>query len=109
MSQRPDTNDYKRLFLEGAALVDVRAPVEFAKGSFPTAINLPLMMDDEREKVGICFKKQGQDAAIALGHELVHGDVKAARIKAWKDFAAQNPEGYMFCFRGGLRSQTSRQ
>ena len=109
MSQRPDTNDYKRLFLEGAALVDVRAPVEFEKGSFPTAINLPLMMDDEREKVGICFKEQGQDAAIALGHELVHGDVKAQRVKAWKDFAAQNPEGYMFCFRGGLRSQTSRQ
>ncbi|HCQ35909.1 MAG TPA: tRNA 2-selenouridine(34) synthase MnmH, partial [Alcanivorax sp.] len=54
-------------------LLDVRAPVEFAKGAFPTASNLPLLDDNERHRVGIRYKQQGQQAAIDLGNELVSG------------------------------------
>lgn len=102
---RPDTTDYKSLFLSDAPMMDVRAPIEFDKGSFPLACNLPLLMDDERHKVGICYKEHGQAAAIKLGHELVHGEVKAARLKQWTEFCHANPNhGYLYCFRGGLRS-----
>lgn len=38
---RPDTHDYQRLFLNDVPLVDVRAPIEFAKGAFPGTVNLP--------------------------------------------------------------------
>ncbi|CAN0532480.1 unnamed protein product, partial [Scytosiphon promiscuus] len=36
-----DTRDYAGLFLGDTPLLDVRAPVEFAKGAFPAATNLP--------------------------------------------------------------------
>jgi len=104
-----DTEDYAQLFLSSAPLIDTRAPIEFARGSFPTAENLPLMTDHEREQVGTCYKQKGQDAAIALGHQLVCGAVQKQRIEAWLRFAQQNPDGYLFCFRGGLRSQICQQ
>lgn len=103
------TADYRSILLSGAPLMDTRAPVEFAQGSFPTAINLPLMSDEERALVGTCYKQQGQEAAIKLGHQLVQGSVKADRVAAWINFARQYPEGYLFCFRGGLRSQIVQQ
>lgn len=107
--RRDDSADYARILGSGLPLIDTRAPVEFAKGSFPGAVNLPVMTDSERQKVGTCYKQQGQEAAIRLGHQLVSGAVKAARVQAWHDFAHAHPEGYLFCFRGGLRSQISQQ
>ena len=79
MSERPDTTDYRALFLSPTPMMDMRAPAEFTRGAFPSALSLPLMSDDERAQVGICYKQQGQDAAIALGHALVSGDLKAQR------------------------------
>ncbi len=109
MTARADTDDYRALFLAGAPLLDVRAPVEFSAGAFPAATNLPLLTDEERAQVGTTYKKQGQQAAIALGHQLVRGETKAERIARWVDFAKQHPDGYVYCFRGGLRSQTARE
>lgn len=108
-SPRQDTRDYRQLFLANRPLMDVRAPVEFAQGAFPGARNLPLMNDTERHRIGIRYKEQGQDAAIALGHQLVQGELKAARIEQWLAFAHNHPDGYLYCFRGGLRSRTSQQ
>lgn len=109
MPIRPDTSDYLALFLNDVPLMDVRAPVEFSKGSFPSATNAPLMDDEERHRVGICYKEKGQDQAIELGHQLVSGDIKAQRIEAWRRFTANHPDGYLFCFRGGLRSRLTQQ
>ncbi|MEY5098534.1 MAG: hypothetical protein RJA36_1253, partial [Pseudomonadota bacterium] len=75
-------------------------------GAFPGAVNLPLMDDEERHEVGICYKQHGQAAAIELGHRLVSGAIKEARIAAWTDFMRAHPDGLLYCFRGGLRSQT---
>lgn len=104
-----DCTDYKKIFLNDLPMIDTRAPVEFAKGAFSNAVNLPLMTDIERQQVGTCYKQKGQDAAIALGHKLVSADVKAQRVQAWKEFAQQYPEGHIYCFRGGLRSKISQQ
>lgn len=108
-SNRSNTNNYLELFLNDIPLMDVRAPVEFSRGAFPQAINLPLMNDEERRLIGIRYKQAGQDSAIELGHQLVSGELKAQRIKSWQDFAQQYPEGYLYCFRGGLRSRTTQQ
>lgn len=102
-------SDLRHLFLSDVPMMDVRAPVEFGQGAFPGVVNLPLMDDGERQKVGTCYKQQGQQAAIALGHALVSGDIKRARIAAWADFAQAHPHGVLYCFRGGLRSQISQQ
>jgi tRNA 2-selenouridine synthase len=106
---RQDCTDYRDIFLSDLPMMDARAPVEFGKGAFPTALNLPLMTDIERQKVGTCYKQHGQKAAIELGHQLVAGRTKAERIAAWAAFAQANPDGYLYCFRGGLRSQIVQQ
>jgi len=90
-------------------MIDVRAPIEFQRGAFPNAENLPIMDDIQREEVGTCYKEQGQDKAIKKGHELVQGEIRNNRIAAWVKFAEQNPNGYLYCFRGGLRSRITQQ
>ena len=106
---RQDGSDYRDIFLRDVPMIDTRAPVEYKRGSFPHTVNLPLMDDSERQRVGTCYKNKGQQAAIALGHELVSGDIKQQRIQAWAEFARNHPDGMLFCFRGGLRSQISQQ
>lgn len=104
-----NASDYLALFLKDTPMIDTRAPVEFAHGAFPFAVNLPLMTDDERAEVGTCYKEQGQDAAIELGHRLVTGSVKDERVQTWVEFASRYPDGHLYCFRGGLRSQICQQ
>ena len=106
---RDNSSNYRDIFLNDLPMMDARAPVEFSKGAFPGVLNLPLMDDSERQRVGTCYKQHGQDAAIALGHQLVSGQVKAERVAAWAAFAKANPHGYLYCFRGGLRSQITQQ
>jgi tRNA 2-selenouridine synthase len=109
MTARQDTRDYRALFLADAPMMDMRAPAEFARGAFPSAHSLPLMTDEERAEVGVCYKRHGQDAAIALGYRLVAGEQRENRLQGWLDFAHRHPDGYLYCFRGGLRSQTVQQ
>jgi len=104
-----DYTDYRDIFLNERPMMDARAPIEFSKGSFPGVVNLPLMNDHERQRIGTCYKQHGQQAAIELGHQLVSGDVKAERIQAWAEFARAHPDGLLYCFRGGLRSQIVQQ
>ncbi|MEB6608703.1 MULTISPECIES: tRNA 2-selenouridine(34) synthase MnmH [Aeromonas] len=109
MSALPLETNLARIFLEDVPLIDLRAPVEFNEGAFPNAVSLPLMTDEERARVGTCYKQQGQAAAIALGHRLVGGEVRAARIEGWLAQLRQQPDALLYCFRGGLRSQTVQQ
>lgn len=98
--------NYEELFLTRTPLLDVRAPCEFQQGAFPGAINLPLLDDRERHAVGLCYKEQGPQAAVALGHELVSGELRDTRIQSWVDWVVRHPEGQVYCFRGGMRSAT---
>ena len=109
MSELPLATDLAGIFLQDVPLIDLRAPIEFKEGAFPTAVSLPLMTDEERAKVGTCFKQQGQAAAIALGHKLVGGAVRAERLEGWLAQLRQQPDALLYCFRGGLRSQTVQQ
>ncbi len=103
------TTDYHRIVIDDIPLIDVRSPVEFQAGSFPGAVNLPLMDDEERRKVGTCYKNNGREAAVKLGHRLVNGETKNVRVQAWTDFLSKHPNALMYCFRGGLRSQIAQQ
>lgn len=105
----PLTDNFRAIVLENRPLIDVRAPVEFEKGAFPTSVNLPLMSDEERHLIGIRYKEAGNEKAVALGHELVQGSVKEARVQAWLDFIKQHPDTYLYCFRGGQRSQITQE
>jgi tRNA 2-selenouridine synthase len=102
-------DDFERLFLERVPMLDVRAPVEFNKGAFPGATNIPLLDDEERSQVGIRYKQEGNQRAVELGHQLVWGERKDRRLQQWCDFARQNPQGCLYCFRGGQRSRIVQQ
>ena len=106
---RQDTHIYTDIFVKNIPLIDVRAPVEFERGAFPAAKNLPIMDNQQRETVGICYKQHGKQDAIRKGHELVQNTVRETRIAAWIEFANRNPDGALYCFRGGLRSQIAQQ
>jgi tRNA 2-selenouridine synthase len=106
---RPDSDSYAEILTSGRPLLDVRAPIEFSLGAFPGAVNIPLMEDDERHRVGIRYKQAGHASAIKLGHELVNGQIKSERVARWVEFARAHPDGYLYCFRGGSRSLISQQ
>ncbi|PIS11593.1 MAG: tRNA 2-selenouridine(34) synthase MnmH [Bdellovibrio sp. CG10_big_fil_rev_8_21_14_0_10_47_8] len=98
-------SQFKDLFLQETPWIDVRAPIEFDLGSVPGATNLPLLTDNERHQIGLCYKTHGQSAAVELGHQLVSGEIRAARLRSWMDQIRQRPKSIVYCFRGGLRSQ----
>jgi tRNA 2-selenouridine synthase len=89
--------------------MDVRAPIEFQTGAFPHSKNIPLLDNEQRQLIGIRFKEQGQDAAIALGLELATPAIKNERLQHWQEFCNKHPLGYLYCFRGGLRSHTTQK
>jgi tRNA 2-selenouridine synthase len=109
MAKRNNCDDFHSLFLKDIPLLDVRAPVEFSKGAFPNAINIPLLDDEQRRLIGTRYKEHGQDAAITLGWQLATPEIKAQRLVDWTQYIQQHPDGYLYCFRGGLRSNLSQQ
>ncbi|MBE8166740.1 tRNA 2-selenouridine(34) synthase MnmH, partial [Leptospira borgpetersenii serovar Ballum] len=55
------------------------------------------------------YKQHGQQAALALGHRLVCGEVREARLNAWRLACERHPEGFLCCARGGMRSYIVQQ
>ncbi|MBL6991618.1 MAG: tRNA 2-selenouridine(34) synthase MnmH [Bacteriovoracaceae bacterium] len=102
-----DQAGLEELFVNNHPIIDVRAPVEFKRGYTGNATNLPILSDEERHKIGLCYKQQGQEAAINLGRSLVSGDNKNKKVQAWLAFLSKHPKAHVLCFRGGLRSQIS--
>jgi tRNA 2-selenouridine synthase len=100
---------FNDIFLSDTPLLDVRAEIEFERGAFPNTTHLPLLDNKQREEVGKTYKKSGQQEAIAIGNKLVSGEVRQQRLQAWLKFIGNNPPALLYCFRGGLRSQTVQQ
>lgn len=101
-----DASNFESLLLQHTHLIDVRAPVEFAEGTIPGSVNLPLLTNDERHQVGLTYKTLGKEKAIELGHQIVSGDAREQRLNLWIEEIKKHPGSVIYCFRGGLRSQT---
>lgn len=82
--------------------IDVRSEGEFAKSSFPSFRNLPILSNLERHEVGLTYRQHGQTEAISLGHRLVDPK-REERVRLWKEAASGS--AVMICWRGGMRSQ----
>ena len=104
----PSVTDIRSLLIDDVPMLDVRAPIEFRKGAFPSSVNLPLISDEERHQIGIRYKQAGQEKAIELGADLISDDERQIRVAAWAKFVAKNPHGALYCFRGGLRSRIAQ-
>jgi tRNA 2-selenouridine synthase len=84
-------------------IIDVRAPIEFAEDHIPGARNLPVLDDQEREKVGTIYKQESVFEARKVGAALVSANI-ASHISTE---LADKPGGYrplIYCWRGGQRS-----
>jgi tRNA 2-selenouridine synthase len=103
------TAELDPLLARGGPFIDLRSPGEFAAGAVPGAVNLPLLTDAERHQVGLTYKRQGQAAAVATGEALVSGETKARRLAAWHGFAEAHPGAWLYCWRGGLRSEIAQR
>lgn len=97
--------DLEGLLARDTPFLDVRSPGEHERGSVPGSCNLPLLTDDERRRVGIAYKARGAEAALALGHELVSGERRRERERQWLAFARTHPDAWIYCWRGGARSE----
>ncbi len=96
------------LLTNATPFIDVRAPTEFATGTLPGAMNLPLLNDRERHEVGSTHKHKGGAAAVKRGESLVSGAVKNERIESWLSAVAAHQHIWLYCWRGGLRSQLAQ-
>lgn len=109
MSELVRASEFLDLIRRGRPILDVRAPVEFDQGHFPGSVNHAILTDTERERVGTVYKEQGPEAAVLLGHELVRGETKERRIRAWCEFLARSEDSLITCFRGGMRSGLAQE
>lgn len=85
------------------AVIDVRSPAEFADDHILGAINLPVLSDDERARVGTIYKQVSPFEARKVGAALVSRNV-ARHID---EHFADKPKEYrplVYCWRGGQRS-----
>jgi len=103
------SDDFLSIVLNETPLLDVRAPVEYAKGAFKNSVNIPILEDEERRLVGTEYKKSGNEAAVALARELIQESGKELRTKKWLEYLAANPSAILYCFRGGQRSGIAQQ
>ena len=102
------THDYEHLFLNGTPMMDVRAPIEFAKGAFPSSENCPILDNEQRAEIGTRYRQEGKEQAIDLGHRLATPEIRAARVKTWATFVAAHPDCVLYCHRGGMRSELTQ-
>ena len=106
---RCQTNDFKSIVINNTPLIDVRAPMEYEKGAFPNSINIPILNNEERHIIGICYKEKGNEEATKLGYSIVAGKIKEDRLKLWTSFIKSNPDSIIYCFRGGSRSRIAQE
>lgn len=101
-------DQYRQVLLGEFPVLDVRSPSEFATGAVPNAINIPILNDEEREKVGSTYKQRGASAAYEQGMKLVSAGIRTERVNAWLAFAEKNRDAVICCWRGGQRSEIAQ-
>jgi len=88
---------------EHLPLIDARSEGEFAQSQIPGSINLPILTNEERVKVGTLYKEQGSLEATLKGFELVGPRFHQIQKEALERFPDR--KAIVYCWRGGMRSQ----
>jgi tRNA 2-selenouridine synthase len=85
------------------AVIDVRSPAEYADDHAPGAVNLPVLSDAERARVGTIYKQVSPFEARKVGAALVSRNI----ARHLDEHFADKPKDYrplLYCWRGGQRS-----
>lgn len=86
-------------------VIDVRSPAEFAEDHVPGAINLPVLNNEERARVGTLYKQVSPFDARKLGGALVFRNA-ATHIEGALSHHDGSWRPLVYCWRGGQRSGT---
>ncbi|MEM8630088.1 MAG: tRNA 2-selenouridine(34) synthase MnmH [Pseudomonadota bacterium] len=95
--------DYPRTAVPFDTIIDVRSPAEFAEDRVPGAINLPVLSDEERAKVGTIYVQESPFKARKIGSAIVARNAAHHIETALADHdGSWRP--LVYCWRGGQRS-----
>ncbi|NOE17700.1 tRNA 2-selenouridine(34) synthase MnmH [Ruegeria atlantica] len=97
-------SDLTQLYAHGFdTVIDVRSPAEFAEDHLPGAINLPVLNNEERARVGTIYVQESPFLARKLGAALVFRNA-ANHIEQHLSHHEGRWRPLIYCWRGGQRS-----
>jgi tRNA 2-selenouridine synthase len=96
-----DRSPWQKSFSE---IIDVRSENEFAEDCLPNAINLPVLNNEERAKVGTIYKQSSFEAR-KIGAALVSKNISQYLSDRFAD-KDKNYSPLIYCWRGGQRSNS---
>ncbi len=92
---------FEEALAAGHQLIDVRSAAEFAEGSLPGAVNIPLFDEDERSVIGTIYRHGGHARAVDQGFAYAEGKL-AGLLAAFAPYQGRTIA--ICCARGGMRS-----
>ena len=91
--------------IDNCILIDVRSEDEYEEATIPGAINIPVLLNDERVEVGTLYKKDGVQIAKEVGIGYVSKRLPEIFNKIDKIYNENRGKKIVvFCARGGMRS-----
>jgi len=84
-------------------ILDVRSPAEFADDHIPGAINVPVLNNEERARIGTLYTQVSPFAAKKLGAALIARNI----AQHLEEKFSEHPKSWrplVYCWRGGMRS-----
>lgn len=96
-----DTNKIDENYL----LIDVRSPSEYKSETIPSAINIPIFDDKERELIGTIYTQESVEKAKKMGIEIASSHLPDIYDKV-SEFDKKYKNLVFFCARGGFRSSS---
>jgi tRNA 2-selenouridine synthase len=88
------------------ALVDVRSPGEFAEGHAIGAVNIPLLSDRQRARVGVAYADEGAAAARMVAVDEISADLPSY-LRSLRAVTTRGRRLAVMCWRGGERSRNA--
>lgn len=89
-------------------VIDVRAPSEFAEDRIPGAINLPVLNDEERSRVGTIYARQSKFDGRRIGAAMASRNI-AKHLETHFADKDGSCAPLVYCWRGGMRSGALRE
>ncbi len=84
-------------------IIDVRSEDEFAEDHIPGAVNLPVLNNEERARIGTIYKQVSSFDAKKIGAALVSANI-ARHLQAHLQDRPRSWRPLVYCWRGGGRS-----
>lgn len=101
-----ETISYEKSLNEKDSIyVDVRTPREYNLYTIPGAINIPVLLDEERGIVGTLYKQKSVEEAKLAGVTFIANRLPEI-FSQFQELYAQYKKVYVFCSRGGYRSSS---